>query len=161
MMGDEPVGNEDKFVDLFHELRTSHTTGQRAPGVRGIFGIAVGLIVGFALIIATVVALGRINPDAGVAGSGVYICEGERATIVGTDGDDVIRGTGGRDVFHAREGNDVVKRSAGADIICGGRGADELNGGRGEDTLNGGYGVDVCIGHQALDIFQNCETEQQ
>lgn len=161
MLADEPGGSEDHLIAGLHEPRTPHTAGRGAPGARGIFGIAVGLIVGFALIIAAVVALGRANRDAGATGSGVYTCEGERATIVGTDGDDVIRGTGDRDVIHARAGNDVVVRSAGADIICGGKGADELNGGRGRDTLNGGGGVDVCIGHEDPDTFKNCETEEQ
>ncbi len=161
LVTDGPGDNEDPYIELFHELRTSHTSGRRAPSASSIIGIAVAFVVGFALIITVVIALGRNNPDAGVTGSGIYVCEGERATIVGTDGDDVIRGTGDRDGIHARRGDDVVLRSTGADLICGGKGADELNGGRGEDTLNGGEGVDVCNGHQALDTFKGCETENQ
>ena len=160
-MADEPGDAEDPFVELFHELRTSHSDGQRAPAARGVFGVTVGLVIGFALIIAAVVALGKWNGNDGAAGAGVYVCGGEDATITGTDGDDVITGTPGRDVIHARKGNDIVKPSAGADLICGGMGADELNGGRGKDTLIGGDGVDVCVGGQAEDTFKGCETEEQ
>lgn len=64
-------------------------------------------------------------------------CHGERATIVGTSGDDRLTGTAGRDVIVARGGDDVVAAGGGDDLVCGGDGADELAGGPGDDRLFG------------------------
>lgn len=100
-------------------------------------------------------------------------CGGQRATIVGTPGADVlvgsagndvvlagagndrIRSFGGRDLICAGRGNDVVKSGArsdkvlagpGADRLFGGGGADVLRGGRGPDRLRGGRGPDLLLG---------------
>jgi len=55
-------------------------------------------------------------------------CWGERATIVGTTGDDTLNGTAKLDVIVGREGNDKIYGSGGPDLICGGPGADSING---------------------------------
>lgn len=73
----------------------------------------------------------------------VRACDGRKATIVGTFGDDVLRGTSGADVIWAGPGNDVVRGLGGDDIICGRRGNDILYGGRGNDTVDGGRGNDT------------------
>ena len=70
-------------------------------------------------------------------------CRGIPATIVGTDGDDVITGTAGNDVIVSYDGNDTVDGGAGNDIVCAGAGTDLLIGGAGDDTLDGGAGVDT------------------
>jgi Ca2+-binding RTX toxin-like protein len=44
----------------------------------------------------------------------------EPATIVGTDGNDVLSGTAGRDVIAGLDGNDVITGLGGDDVICGG-----------------------------------------
>jgi Ca2+-binding RTX toxin-like protein len=67
-------------------------------------------------------------------------CHGRRATIVGTEGPDVLRGTPGRDVIWGGGGNDVIFGSLGNDLICGGPGADLIHGGRGNDVADGGAG---------------------
>ncbi len=64
-------------------------------------------------------------------------CHGLPATLVGTDGPDVLRGTGGPDVIVALGGNDRVYAGAGDDVVCGGYGADVLTGGPGDDRLYG------------------------
>jgi Ca2+-binding RTX toxin-like protein len=75
-------------------------------------------------------------------------CGGQRATIVGTAGDDVIRGTRDHDVIYAGAGNDLVKARAGYDVVCGGRGRDTVRGGDGNDYLWGGRGRDRLVaGH--------------
>ena len=66
-------------------------------------------------------------------------CQGVKATIVGTDADDVIEGTKGDDVIVGLLGDDVVYGKGGADLVCGGAGADKLYGGPGDDALYGGY----------------------
>src|SRR3989442_10711738 len=57
------------------------------------------------------------------------------ATIVGTEGDDVIVGTSGDDVIQALGGNDVIDGGDGNDLICGGAGDDVIYGGAGDDGL--------------------------
>lgn len=73
---------------------------------------------------------------------GTVKCRGMTATIVGTDGNDVINGTPGNDVIHGLGGNDIIFGKGGDDIICGGDGGDNLIGGDGNDRLDGGDGDD-------------------
>lgn len=77
-------------------------------------------------------------PPAAPAHAAPHTCHGVRATIVGTDGDDVLSGTGGRDVIDGLKGDDRISGLDGRDVICGGQGADEIDGGAGRDRLYGG-----------------------
>jgi hypothetical protein len=122
-------------------------------------------------------------PLAAVAQVGA--CNGEPATIIGTEGDDVLTGTNGRDVIAGLGGNDVINGLKGNDVICGddgndtinasfgedlvfgGRGDDTLNGDKGEDqlfgglgtdVLNGGVGTDICDGGIGQDTATACES---
>ncbi len=74
------------------------------------------------------------------------LCHGKRATIVGTEGNDVIHGTPGGDVIWGGGGNDVIYGEGGNDVICGGPGDDTIHGGRGDDWLDGGPGRDIVLG---------------
>jgi Ca2+-binding RTX toxin-like protein len=62
-------------------------------------------------------------------------CGGLVATIVGTDGDDVLAGTDGNDVIAGLGGSDLIVGYAGKDTLCGGSGHTALLGGDGNDTL--------------------------
>jgi hypothetical protein len=113
-------------------------------------------------------------------------CNGLQATIVGTDGNDVINGTnkmdvivglggddiinsgGGKDVVCAGDGDDIVNGGNGGDTIFGGAGDDQLNGDKGNDNLNGGLGndqmtggkgADNCDGYIGIDTGADCESE--
>jgi Ca2+-binding RTX toxin-like protein len=77
------------------------------------------------------------------AGAVSSTCDGVPATIVGTDGDDVIDGTSGPDVISAGAGNDTVRGFGGNDRICGGPGDDTIDGGPGNDRIFGGAGRDI------------------
>ncbi len=81
----------------------------------------------------------------------VFRCRGMAATIVGTEGDDVLVGTRGADVIYADDGDDIVRGGGGADIICGGTGNDQLWGNAGRDGLFGGPGNDVLRGGRGGD----------
>jgi uncharacterized delta-60 repeat protein len=99
-------------------------------------------------------------------------CAGMAATIVGTNGDDLLAGTPGPDVIHGLGGNDVINGFDGDDLICGGdgddtlrgqdgndelrgdAGGDTLYGGDGNDTLYGGDGDDVLNGGAGLDLLR-------
>lgn len=78
-------------------------------------------------------------------------CFGRPATIVGTQGDDVIEGTRGRDVVMSRGGNDAVNGRGGPDRLCGGGGDDNLRGRVGVDRIDGGWGADRLTGGAAED----------
>jgi len=67
-------------------------------------------------------------------------CHGARATIVGGEGDDLLRGTPDRDVIWGAGGDDTILGSLGNDLLCGGPGADLIHGGRGNDLADGGTG---------------------
>jgi len=73
-------------------------------------------------------------------------CLGEAATIVGTNGADILVGTAGTDVISGRGGDDVIRGLGGDDVICGGNGDDRLLGGGGDDRMLGGGGQDTLVG---------------
>ncbi|MCI0401430.1 MAG: hypothetical protein L0Z68_09080 [Gammaproteobacteria bacterium] len=102
-------------------------------------------------------------------------CNGMRATIVGTPGDDALHGTWLPDIIHVGDGNDTITSYSGNDVICGGNGNDTINSsvafsknvtkagvdddvvsggpgndeitsGDGDDKLDGGKGTDTCDG---------------
>jgi Ca2+-binding RTX toxin-like protein len=66
------------------------------------------------------------------------LCDGHRATLVGTSGDDVLVGTRGDDVIAGLTGSDSIEGRGGNDRMCGGYGADRLRGGPGRDRIFGG-----------------------
>ncbi|MGQ0620950.1 MAG: choice-of-anchor Q domain-containing protein [Panacagrimonas sp.] len=98
------------------------------------------------------------------------------ASIVGTDGDDVlgggfgddlIEGRGGNDLICGGDGNDRLMGGAGNDRLLAGRGDDQLvggsgndflQGGAGRDSLTGGSGRDTCGGGTQTDRAVGCET---
>ena len=70
-------------------------------------------------------------------------CEGQPATIIGTEGADSIDGTAGDDVIVGLVGDDVLRGLGGDDLICGGPGEDIVHGGAGSDGVVGEGGNDV------------------
>jgi len=113
--------------------------------------------------------------------SDIPSCAGIVATIIGTEGDDVIVGTEGDDVIQGFGGDDRISGRGGNDVICGGEGddeimgqggddtlfgdggSDELDGGLGYDQLDGGSGIDTCDpGPDASgETVVGCEPEAQ
>ena len=95
-------------------------------------------------------------------------CNGQPATIIGTEGDDDISGTPGDDVIVGLGGNDRITGLAGNDLICGGDGDDDLIGGDDDDqlfgeadndVLEGDDGIDSCDGGTGVDSADEpCET---
>jgi Ca2+-binding RTX toxin-like protein len=57
-----------------------------------------------------------------------YWCAGQRATIIGTTGDDTpLNGTSGDDVIVGLDGDDYIYGLGGNDIICGDGALDQLD----------------------------------
>ncbi|MFQ1003957.1 ExeM/NucH family extracellular endonuclease [Modestobacter sp. SSW1-42] len=81
------------------------------------------------------------------------LCQGLVPTIVGTEGDDVLRGTNGRDVVMGLGGNDTITGGNGDDVLCGGAGNDTITGGNGDDVLLGGAGDDTLRGENGSDTL--------
>jgi len=94
----------------------------------------------FGVALAAVVFLGAA-PAPGESEEEAPRCHGALATIVGTEGDDVLRGTPERDVIWGGGGDDEISGSLGNDVLCGGPGADLIHGGRGNDLADGGAGA--------------------
>lgn len=120
-------------------------------------------------------------------GSAPSTCDGQAATVVGTEGDDEIQGTPGNDVISSGDGNDIVHGAGGDDVICaggasailtgdggddllintsggagylyGGTGDDVMRGGSGSDHIEGGSGDDVGYGENGFDFLGSSEDE--
>ena len=75
------------------------------------------------------------------------------ATIVGTEGDDVLVGTNGPDVITGLGGNDTITGLQGDDVICGGAGNDDIDGGVGNDSIEGDDGNDHLVGGAGDDFI--------
>lgn len=81
-------------------------------------------------------------------------CNGRPATILGTNGADVIEGTPGDDVIVAYGGDDVVNGGGGFDVICSGSGNDTVDGGDGNDEIWSGSGDDLIDGGAGDDFVR-------
>jgi len=76
-----------------------------------------------------------------------------QATIIGSDGDDILSGYNGIDRMDGLVGNDTLVGQAGNDTLSGGDGTDSLFGGSGDDTLDGGTGDDLLSGGAWASVF--------
>lgn len=81
-------------------------------------------------------------------------CKGTFATIIGTDGPDILRGTDGPDVIVGLGGADLIQGKRGADLICGGPGDDDIRGGKAGDTIHGQRGADTIRGQSGRDTIR-------
>jgi Ca2+-binding RTX toxin-like protein len=114
---------------------------------RGLSSIVIGATIGALLAVPFVTE---------AASAATPRCFGQKATIVGTKGNDVIKGTPRADVIVAKGGNDVINGGGGKDRICGGTGADKIGGGVGADWISGGFGNDTIGGYKGDDkLFGN------
>ncbi len=116
---------------------------QKKPGWRKLTAV-----VGASTLLATL----AVTSPAGAQNS--IRCQGETATLVGTDGNDTLTGTAGRDVIVGLAGDDIIRGLGGNDLVCGGPGADTIHGGFGADTLYGNAGPDVILGNAGADFIQ-------
>ena len=90
------------------------------------------------------VALLRVTPAS--AKKKKTECDGLPATIVGTNGDDMLDGTPGPDVIVGLGSDDAIRGGLGDDVICGGSGDDNVAGQGDDDRLFGEQGNDVLDG---------------
>ena len=94
-----------------------------------------------------------LNPPCGDDGPDDVFCNGRKATIVGTEGNDILTGTDGPDVIHGLGGVDIIRGMGGNDTICGGDAADFLSGVDGNDIIFGEHGDDAIWGGPGDDII--------
>ncbi|GAA0611257.1 hypothetical protein GCM10009547_11630 [Sporichthya brevicatena] len=131
-------GTGQKSSDRVSAMSDNTTCGQQALDGANVCGEAVAVFAG----------ADPVGPKPPVA---TATCRGEKATIVGTPGDDVLIGTAGRDVIVGLGGNDVIRGRGGDDLICAGAGNDNVRGGGGNDRIHGGAGDDVLYGGAGSD----------
>ena len=105
----------------------------------------------FSIILTLLVLASTLTVTAAGAQTGSVMCGTARATIVGTNGNDVLNGTPWPDVIAGLGGNDIIRGRQGNDIICGGAGADLIRGDNGVDVLMGGVGPDEIYGGNGND----------
>jgi len=95
------------------------------------------------------------------AGTGTVItdtCNGVTATIVGTNGPDILNGTAGNDVIAGLDGNDTINGFGGNDLLCGGLGNDRMLGGTGNDFIRGADGIDTVAFTSTSGVTANLTT---
>ena len=102
----------------------------------------------------------------GTNGNDILRGTAEADVICGFDGNDQLRGLADNDTVLGGDGRDVVVGSGGSDFLAGGRGSDTLRGGGGRDSLRGGRGsdrhdggpdIDNCVGGPGRDRYRRCE----
>jgi Ca2+-binding RTX toxin-like protein len=98
------------------------------------------------LALAVLIGLLALGATASAPAQPTAGCLGKSATIVGTDGDDVIRGTDRRDVIIGLGGNDTIDGLGDADTICGGDGNDVISTGEGYGGTDFPVPLDVVSG---------------
>lgn len=94
------------------------------------------------------------NYDASLVGSeGDDLLEGTdlRDAINGSAGDDLIRGFAGDDFISGDDGDDLIFGGAGDDWLFGVRGSDTIYGGSGNDFVDGGADSDYLFGEAGND----------
>jgi Ca2+-binding RTX toxin-like protein len=84
-----------------------------------------------------------------------YTCGGKVATIVGTEGPDVIMGVDspGPDVIVTLGGDDHIEAGGGDDTVCAGEGNDYVRGMKGDDYIVTGLGDDTVTGSNGWDTI--------
>ena len=90
-------------------------------------------------------------PATGGSGTATQLCDGRRATIIGTAAADKLTGTTKADVIVSLGGNDTIKGGGGNDVICTGDGDDHVDGGSGNDRAFGQAGNDTLTGSAGAD----------
>lgn len=103
-----------------------------------------------ALVSAVFAMVAGVVPAMASAGMAAN-CDTLPATIVGTDGPDVLSGTPRPDVIVGLGGDDDLAGLDGDDVICGGPGRDVIRGGNGDDRLFGEGDHDLLSGGAGQD----------
>jgi hypothetical protein len=116
-------------------------------------------------VLATCLVAAPLTLWSAPASATVPTCFGQPATIIGTDGPDILIGQSGvADVIYGGGGNDYISGGdfyedddipgVAADLLCGGPGNDRVRGGPGNDKVNGGDGDDSVDGERGADVVQ-------
>jgi Ca2+-binding RTX toxin-like protein len=91
-------------------------------------------------------ALAALTMTGSTSAAAAPTCDGLVATIIGTQGDDLLNGTPNADVIVGLGGNDVIRGGLGDDVICGGSGDDNIAGQGDDDRLFGEQDDDILDG---------------
>jgi Ca2+-binding RTX toxin-like protein len=97
------------------------------------------------LILVTILLGSLMLPGPAGAQEETYYCGDKPATIVGTEGDDVLRATGRGDVIVGLGGDDEIGSRRGHVMMCGDAGDDVLKTAGKDNELHGGEGRDLLV----------------
>ena len=111
-------------------------------------------LIGTAAVAAVSLNLTGAGPLTPLATNKSAPCGGEKPTIIGTSGDDVLVGTDQRDIILGRGGDDTIRGLGGNDALCGRKGNDTIIGGDGDDMIKGGAGNDEAEGQGGDDFVR-------
>jgi Ca2+-binding RTX toxin-like protein len=89
----------------------------------------------------------------GGAGNETVLGLGGRDQVYGGGGNDRVSGGAGRDYLDGQSGDDVIYGGLDNDVVYGLDGNDQLDGGAGDDYLEGGAGNDTLAGGAGKDIL--------
>ena len=140
-------GPDQDVVEGLDAAFTITVTNDLAVGVSTTYTcILVGVLASFENIATATATVAGGETVTGIGTATITVlpgCNGLAATIVGTNGPDVIFGTLGNDVIVSFDGNDDIDGMGGDDTVCAGRGDDNLRTRGGLDWISGGEGDDV------------------
>ena len=137
-------GSDLFMVDAFDRVADSGTTGFDRAQVFQSGGVALSL--------AGWSGIERVNGFTGndtLDGSSLSFA----ISLLGEQGNDVLRGGSGRDTLMGGPGQDRLEGGAGNDFLSGVDGNDTILGGEGDDTLIGWIGADQMDGQNGSDLY--------
>ena len=137
-------GSDLFMVDAFDRVADSGTTGFDRAQVFQSGGVALSL--------AGWSGIERVNGFTGndtLDGSSLSFA----ISLLGEQGNDVLRGGSGRDTLMGGPGQDRLEGGAGNDFLSGVDGNDTILGGEGDDTLIGWIGSDQMDGQNGSDLY--------
>jgi VCBS repeat-containing protein len=97
--------------------------------------------------------------DSGTVQVTVVVGSGDKDTLTGTSGADLLLAQSNNDTLTGGDGNDLLCGDSGTDTLSGG-GDDSLGGGSGSDRLTGGSGADRFSGGSGTDTATDFTTTQ-
>ena len=137
-------GSDLFMVDAFDRVTDTGTSGFDRAQIFQTGGVALNL--------SDWIGIERVNGFTGndtLDGSGVSF----PLSLLGEQGDDLLRGGSGRDTLMGGPGNDRLEGGAGNDFLSGVDGDDTILGGDGNDTLIGWTGADLLDGGDGSDLY--------
>jgi Ca2+-binding RTX toxin-like protein len=116
--------------------------------------LAKKLVLGVAIIIASLMLIGTTLPTSSVWAATI-LCQPSPAQCNGTNDGDTMVGDSEQNIMLGKAGNDVMTGKGGNDLLFGFSGDDVLSGGTGNDDICAGIGADRIAGGDGNDLISH------